>query len=229
MNNTQSSVRYHLATDDQLIAIFKYDHFVDKQYVIELINEMTRRRLLDTFIVHHIRKSFDRFSNKRKYEYEDLIQWGYFAISEGLKSYEVGRGAISTLCHLVIERRMLKEYERSSSQKRTGEVVSLNVKQDDDNATEYLDRLVESNNVEKTVVNKVMFSDWFDLLDEKEERILKLFADGYSMNEIGKIINYSVPGVSKKFHQAMVKINPDYVKRSLKELGLMTRTKGEIA
>lgn len=219
-------MKWELATDDQLITIFRTDHHVPKELVIELINEMTRRRLLDNFIIHHIRKSFDRYSDIRKYEYEDLIQWGYFAISEGLTKYEVGRGAISTLCHLVIERRMIKQYERSKAHKRKALVLSLDVKQHDDNDTEFIDRLVESKSVEKTVINKVMLTEWFSQLEETEVKVLQMFADGYSLNEIARILGYKgAAGISKKFHKAMGKINPNYVKRSLRYSGLMTVTK----
>ena len=219
-------MQWDKATDEQLLVIFKYDHHVPKHHAIELISELTRRRIMDKFILHHIRKSFDRYSKERKYEYDDLIQWGYYAVSEALQYYKTGKGAISTLCHLSIERRMIKEFWKSSADKRTGETISLNNQQHDENETEFIDRITDNQNVEKTVVNRVLMEGWFSLLDEIEVNILKMFADGYSMNEIARVMGYSGAAfIHRKFHNAMKKINPDYVKCSLKDLGLMTMTK----
>lgn len=224
-------IRWHLATDEQLLVIFKHEINIEKVLAVGLIEEMSRRRLLDTFIKHHINKMFGRCKRDRRYELEELMQWGYFAIAEGLECYEKGHNIkLSTFFHQIIERRMRRIIEHNSFQKRTGEVVSLNYQVGDD-GKEFIDMLVERQSVEKTVINRVLFEGWFSLLEEKEKQVLQLFSEGYSLREISGKMGYKdgATMVSKLFHRAIKKINPNYEKKNLKYTGLMTFKKEKTA
>lgn len=217
------------ATREQLWTIISDDWYVPKEIMKELVTEGLNRGVFDNLIKHLINKMFDRWSEDRRYHFNDLFQVGYIGIIRAAKNYKEGKGAFKSFAYMNIKSEFNHIRDKNQSKKRKvyDGMVSLDVQTHDETDSTFLDSLIDDTwNTEKAVINKLFWDENFSRVNQLEKDVLIMFADGYSMQEIARIKGYKGAAfISTLFHRAAGKINPNYVKRSLKELGLMTRTK----
>src|SRR5690606_12184611 len=199
----------------------------------QVVNEMLNRKGFDHLIKHLINKMFSRWSDERRYNFYDLYSLGYIGIATAIKNYKEGKGSFKTFAYMNIKSEFVHRLDKLNSEKLKvyKDILSLDVQKHDDNETTYAETLIdEYQNVENQVISKMFWDENFNQVSELEKDILVLFAEGYSFQEIARMKGYSGAAfISKLFHRGAEKINPQYVKRSLKDLGLMTRTKEQIA
>lgn len=221
------------ATDEQLWTIVSDDWYCPKELLEQVVNELLKRKRFDHLIKHLINKMFDRWDNERRYNFYDLFSLGYIGIINALKNYQEGKGSFKTFAYMNIKTEFGHHLDKVNSEKRRvyRDSLSLDIQKHDDNEITYADSLVDDNqNVEKQVITKLFWDESFNYVSEQEKDVMVMFAKGYSFQEIARIKGYSGAAfISRLFHRGAVKINPQYVKKSLKDLGLMTRTKERIS
>jgi RNA polymerase sigma factor (sigma-70 family) len=224
-------MNWALATDEQLWTIIADDWHVPKHLMESLAIEALNRNLFDHLIKHLINKKFDRWDNERRYNFYDLYQIGYIGIVNAIRNYQPGKGSFKTFAYMNIRTEFNHHIEKVSSDKRKvyESILSLDVQKHDDSESDFLDSLVDySQNPERAIISKITWTENFSKLSENEKEVVELFSEGYSFNEIARMKGYNGAAfISRLFHRGAEKMNPHYVKRSVKDSGLMTRTKGE--
>ncbi|WP_423408037.1 sigma-70 family RNA polymerase sigma factor [Heyndrickxia sp. MSNUG] len=223
-------MNWESATEKQLWMIIADDWHVPEHLLEGLAVEALNRNLFDHLIKHLINKKFDRWDHERIYNFYDLYQIGYIGIVKAIKNYKPGKGSFKTFCYMNIKSEFSHHIEKVNSEKRKvyEDLVSIDKNRHEDVDETFLDYLIdETQNPEKVTINKLTWSENFGKLSETEKEVVELFSEGYSFNEIARLKGYSGAAfISRLFHRGAEKMNPHYVKQSLKDMGLMTRTKG---
>ncbi len=218
------------ATNEQLWTIISEDWHVPQKHIEGIVTEGLKRNLFDYLIKHLINKMFGRWSNERRYNFDDLYQIGYIGVVEAMKHYQAGKGSFKTWSYLKIKTEFGHHLNKLNSEKRKvyDSICSLNVQRHDENEETFLDSLIDVRlDPEMVIVKKLFWEEQFEKVTDLEEQILLMFAEGYSMNEIAKELNYKGAAfISRLYHRGIAKINPAYEKMNVKKSGLMTITKG---
>ncbi|MFP7447092.1 sigma-70 family RNA polymerase sigma factor [Bacillus infantis] len=222
-------MKWELATDEQLWNIIANDWHVPEVHIEGLVTESLNRKLFNHLIKHLINKMFPRWCEERRFNFHDLYSLGYIGIITAMRNYKIGRGSFKTFAYMNIKTEFIHHLDKLNSEKRKvyDNIISLDVQKHDDNESSFLESLVDiTQNPEKIVLRKIFFASEFTKLTDREKTVLIHFAEGYSMHEIAKKLKLTVVPIHRAFHKAINKINPNAGKVNLKELGLMTRTKG---
>ncbi|MBO0961993.1 sigma-70 family RNA polymerase sigma factor [Neobacillus sp. MM2021_6] len=222
-------IRWDLATNNQLWTIIESDWDIPYLHIEGLVTEALNRNLFDHLIKHLINKMFPRWENERRYHYYDLYSIGYIGVVQALKNYKIGKGSFKTFAYINIKSEFSHHINKIKTDKRKHyeTMVSLDVQKHDENEESFLESLVDkSQDPEKIVLNKLFWEGEFRKVSENEKEVLLLFSQGFSMNEIAKIKGYKGAAfISRLFHRAIKKINPQAEKMNVKHSGLMTVTK----
>ena len=221
------------ATVQQLWTIISDDWYIPKNMLHDLVEEALRRNLFDYLIKHLINKMFNRWGNERRYNFYDLYSIGYVGITIALKNYQEGKGAFKTFAYMNIKSEFNHHIEKINSSKRKhyNNSVSLDIEKHDDNEESFVNSLIDyEQDPERAVIKKIFWDENLNKLSEREKHVLIYFANGYSMNEISRM--YGLKGaasIHRQFHRGIKKINPNAGDVKVKELGLMTMSKGVVS
>lgn len=144
-----------------------------------------------------LKKYFTQFLND-----EDMIQIGRIGLWQAAKGFDPSRGtAFSTYAVAAIYHEITKELRKQHTQSRSGAVTSLQepIVTSNDDGTELCleDTLSAPINAYDALDCEVDVTRALAKLKERERGVLRAYADGYTMEEIGHQHGITRAGVSR--------------------------------
>lgn len=158
---------------------------------------------VNTLVQNHL--SFVHFILKKFYppagfDYDDLFQIGCMGLVKAARKFDPLLGyQFTTYAGDWVEGEIRKTIRMQSAVKRTGNVISMESVNDDENVS-LMNLLATYDSVEEEVEASLLFNE----LIQKEPVITKLALQGYTQREIGRKLGISRSLVSKKM-QSMKK------------------------
>lgn len=134
-------------------------------------------------------------------DYFDIVVFGYLkAVQEYIKDEELkSRYAFSTIAFRLMKFSLCDYYTSCNRQKRNAPVVSMDTNKDDSMQT--LNDLLPNRrkNLLNSTTDKLYVMELMSCMTEKEQRVVRLKADGYSHQEIAELCGLTPNGVGSLF------------------------------
>lgn len=200
-------MRWHLATNDQLMNIANNDKDCHPSLLKELAVEMIKRKLWDGIICYAGKQAYRHLNYTLEYglkmTHEEFIHIAHIEIVRVIEKFQTGMRTLKTyviMCLISKFRKMKRDAE--------AEIRKANI------GTKDVDRLEEKMqtklfqspvNVERTVINKIMIESSWHVLRDIEKRAILLEQQGYEQYEIAEMI-----GVHKRHGNTL--LNRAYAK-----------------
>jgi RNA polymerase sigma factor (sigma-70 family) len=191
-------MRYHLATEEQLKAIISYDTDCPSQLMVGVVTELIRRGFFDGLIVKKAKAILGNF------ETDEVKQTVYIGLYQAATLYKKGKITFYSMAHIVMDRRIkttltVRNQKRNHFFNKARRIEELE-------SDSHFD--IESGmNVEKTVINKIIYDGQMAKLTEKERDIIEKFIEGHSINYIAKAIyGYDQQTIRYHFAKALKKM-----------------------
>lgn len=182
-------MKWHLATNEQLNTIIKYDSDCPLFLFRRAVEEMLSRNLFDRIIRRCFQIVFgneERISKIYKFDIDDFLQMGRMEIYRAIDKYKTGKGMnFLSFSFLVVKQDFIRQRNHMEAQKRDNQkVLSYHAKTNDE--TEFLDFFKASLNVEKYVVNKVTIEQLLKKVNKHQRSVVLLRLKGYQFAEISE-------------------------------------------
>lgn len=181
LDETQS--RFTLITNKELIHLTGFDRELPLDFVNEAVLEMIKRRLWIGLIQSAAKRAYGNLQYVRenilRLDREDIIQHGHIEIVESSRKYKPGRMTLKTFLFMCLVSMFHKLREKAEAEKRKSDLETVDV-----------NRLPESvfcshMNVERFVINKILFEEACKALRDVERRAITLWISGNTMHEVG--------------------------------------------
>lgn len=139
---------------------------------------------------------------------DELVDVGYIGLTQGYRTYNRSKGALSTYLTVCIKNEIKKFIRSQNFKKRKGETVSLDTLFAGDK--NLMDMLPDKKalNVDKIIIYDILYKCISNLEPDYGDIIFKHHILGMSTLDIAKIYNQSRENIAKKL---------DYARRELKK------------
>ena len=141
------------------------------------------------------------FLNKYDYDPEEYYDLAAIGLCKAAKLYNESKGAFSTYAYRAMLNTISHDLLYKSRSKRIPENLidyyNCTFCNENGEIIEYLNLIPSSDDIEKEVISKVIVESVMDRFTDRDRLVLGLSADGYSNQEIGKLIGVSRNTVSK--------------------------------
>lgn len=200
-------MKWHLATNEQLMNIANNDKDCPPSLLKELAVEMIKRKLWDGIVCYAGKQAYRNLNYTLEYglkmTHEEFIHIAHIEIMRVIEKFQTGMRTLKTyviMCLIAKFKKMKRDAE--------AEIRKANI------GTKDVDRLEEKMqaklfqspvNVERTVINKVMIEGSWHVLRDIEKRAILLEQQGYEQYEIAEMI-----GVHKRHGNTL--LNRAYAK-----------------
>jgi RNA polymerase sigma factor (sigma-70 family) len=182
------NIDYVKATNNQLMAITGFDRELPIDFVDELAQEMVKRGLWIGLIQSASKRAYGNLRYVRKnilrLDWEDLIQHGHIEIVESARKYIPGRMTLKTFLFMCLVSMFNKLREKAEAEKRKSDLGTTSV----DELPEII--FCSHQNVERFVINKILFEEGCLALRDVERRAVTLWILGNTMSEVGIEMGY---------------------------------------
>jgi hypothetical protein len=182
-------MRWHTADNEQLEIIFNHEFDLPNHLLVGLVEEMMTRKLFDGMIINLANKLMGHYNR------DEVLQTGYLAVFQLARIFKTNKLSFKTMCFIAIERR-LKTIIAVKLQKKNfmNEQALVNE----------VPVMVDTMNVERTVIRKLMLQEQLSKLSNKQLDIITRFLDGYSLAWIGaNIYNQDTSAIRYQFLKAL--------------------------
>lgn len=207
-------MKWHLATDDQLLCITNHDKDCSLNLIKGVVTEMLHRGLFDNliyWIFKRLLKADDLAKQIWNMDTGDILSVGYCGLTNAINRWEPGKAVFKTFAYMNIRSEFVHLLESENAQKREIHKVTSSYDIPMDNGEPFYILLSDHRtNVEKEVIRQMEYENKMQLLSCEKRKILELFLDGYKFSEINKILyKYKKNGayVREQFYESLEQIN----------------------
>jgi len=170
---------------------------VEKE-LIELAKNNNEQAI--SILINKYKPLIVKISNKYKingYDKEDIIQECIFSLYIAIRDYNFNsKLSFKTFLYFIIKKRIYSIIRNSNRQKRIKDFIELK-----ENIN-----LIEDNKVLEKIENKEVIEKVKDKLSELESKVLELYLDNYTINEIAKILNLNLKTIDNTHKRIKIKI-----------------------
>lgn len=148
------------------------------------------------------------------YEYDDLFQTACIGLVNAAKTYNESKGyAFSTYAYLCMNNELRKFYQLEGMKKR--KLFRDAYRYDDvlktsEKGETYLDKISSEENIEETIVEKIMVEQLLEILTDKERNVIKLYfgigCSKYKQKEICKMYGVTDRAISQIVNKSLKKM-----------------------
>lgn len=195
-------MKWHLATDEQLIVIANNDKDCPPSLLRELAIEMITRKMWDSIICYAGKQAYRNLNytleHGLKMSYEEFIHIAHIEIMRVVEKFQTGMRTFKTYVIMCLISKFKKMKRDAEAEKRLANIGTKDV----DRLNEKLNNKIFQSpvNVEKHVINKVMIDSAWNVLREVEKKAILLEQQGYEQYEIAEML-----GVHKRYGNVLLK------------------------
>lgn len=150
------------------------------------------------------------FLNKYDYDPEEYYDLAAIGLCKAAKLYDTSKGAFSTYAYRAMLNTISHDLVYKGRSKRIPENLidyyNCTFCNENGEVIEYLSLMPSNDDIEKEVISKVIVESVMNELSDRDRLVIGLSADGYSNQEIGKLIGISRNTVSKIKGRIFVKL-----------------------
>ena len=220
---TLTKISLSKATNEQLWVIMRSDADCPPSLLEMVVHEAIDRGMIKQYIVSTLRRYFQSVElglKKLKCELNDIVQMGYEITVKAVTEYVPGRSSFTSFLYMKLTQLFGHEIQNLNALKRQAEVQSYNVEFQGDESLEYY--LVDhQTNVEKTVIQKVMFEEKLSLLNEILKETFMLYFKGYTYQEIAQMLGSKKSAIKYRMDRSLETMTGRKI--NLKQIGAFER------
>ena len=150
------------------------------------------------------------FLNKYHFDPEEYYGLAAIGLCKAAKLYDESKGNFSTYAYRAMLNSIKHDLLFKSRAKRIPENLidyyNSEICNENGEIIEYLSLIPSGDDIEKEVIAKIVVESYMNLLTDRDRLVLALLSDGYTHQEIGKIIGVSRNTVSKIKSRIFVKL-----------------------
>jgi DNA-directed RNA polymerase specialized sigma subunit len=179
------------ATNTQLQTIIRFDKDCPTHLLSGVVTELLNRRLLDGLMKKAIMKRFTKIDiavKVLKMEEEDLFQFCQMKIFESLHTFKPGLQTFVYFASLYLIGRL--EHLETTVKAKKREIYNHLVSTESKEGNTITTFIPSAVNVERTVINKIMIENSWNVLNETEKKAIVFELKGYERTEIAAMFGF---------------------------------------
>lgn len=187
-------MKWYKATNQQLETIFNHEaNNQPNHLLVGLVEEMITRKLFDGMIIQLVKKLMSN------YDRSEVLQAGYIGLYQLAKIYNNKKLSFKDMCFIAIERRIKSIQQKQYQKNNFMNAQALNHE---------VPIMMDSQNVERTVINHLTLEEQLGKLSKKERYIVDRFLEGYSIAYIAiHEFKQDAKAIHYHFNKALKKMN----------------------
>ncbi|WNS74254.1 sigma-70 family RNA polymerase sigma factor [Bacillus sp. DTU_2020_1000418_1_SI_GHA_SEK_038] len=201
-------MKWELATDEQLMCIVGFDNECPPSLLKGAALEMIKRNLWEGIIVFSAKQVFQNakyiLKHQLKMDRQELIHIGHIEIMLQVEKFKPSLRTFKTFIIMCLKGRFMKMIRDAQAEKRFANISTKDV--------DHLDEKIQTKifqspvNVERTVINKIMIENSWDVLNDVEKKAISLEHQGYGQYEISRMLGYRDTYASVLLKRAYAKL-----------------------